>query len=325
MSRSPLLIVVCTLLITLSARAAPAWEAKPLREVAVHPERSAQAQVVSLNTARLSAEIAARIEALPVGPGQVIRRGAVVARLDCRDHEIAADQAQAQLDAAKARARLATQHLDRARHLVGEGFISRELLDGRQAEHEAATAAVAVAHSAVQAARRRVEKCVVRAPFPAIVAERLGQVGEMTSPGSPLVSLIDTSRIEVRAEIQTTDAASLAGAAEIRFGLDGEDYPLRLIRLSPAIDPASRLRQARLRFSGRSAPVGSSGRLLWRDPTMHLPAQLIVRRGGRLGVFVEERGQPRFHPLPAAQEGRPVPAGGLAPDSRIVVRGQGAL
>jgi RND family efflux transporter MFP subunit len=311
--------------VSLPLGAAPAWEAKPLREIALQPERTAQAQVVSLNTTRMSAEIAAPILALAVEPGQVVRRGEVLARLDCRDHEIALRRAQSQLDASSARARLAALQLERARRLLSENFVSRDLLDTRQAEDEAARAAVAVDRAALEGARRQVDKCVVHAPFPAIVTERLGQVGEMAAPGSPLVALIDTSRIEVRAEVQAADAASLATARDIRFSLDGEVYPLRLTRLSPAIDPASRLRQARLRFSGRVAPVGASGRLVWSDAAPHLPPELLVRRGGRLGVYTESGGQPRFHPLPAAQEGRPARAEGLSADSRIVVRGQGAL
>lgn len=325
MSRTAPLIFACALLAALPVWAAPAWEARPLKEVAELPERTAQAQVVSLNTTRMSAEIAAPILALPVEPGQVIRRGEVLARLDCRDHEIAARRAESQLEASTARARLAALQLERAQRLLAENFISRDLIDARQAEHDAARAAVAVDRSALEAARRQVEKCVVRAPFRAIVAERLGQVGEMTAPGSPLLALIDTSRIEVRAEVQAADAGSLTTARELRFRLDGEAYPVRLARLSPAIDPASRLREARLRFTGRSAPVGASGRLIWREAAAHLPPELLVRRGAQLGVFVEAAGRPRFHPLPAAQEGRPARAEGLGADSRIVVRGQGAL
>jgi RND family efflux transporter MFP subunit len=325
MSRTAPLFLACALLAALPSRAAPTWGARPLREVAIFPERSAQAQVVSLNTTRLAAEIAAPVQALPVEPGQTIRRGEVVARLDCRDYELAARRAAAQLEANAARERLAALQLERAQRLVAENFISRDLLDTRQAEHDAARAAVAVERAALETARRQVEKCVLRAPFPAIVAERLAQVGEMAAPGSPLVALIDTSRIEVRAEVQAADAGSLMRARQLRLRLDGEDYPLRLARLSPAIEPASRLRQARLRFGAKTAPVGASGRVIWRDASPHLPAELLVRRGGRLGVYTASDGRPRFHPLPAAEEGRPARADGLTPESRIVVRGQNAL
>lgn len=71
------------LLPVLLAHALPAfaWEAKPLREIAVYPERTAQAQVVSLNESRIAAELTARIVKLAVEPGQRIARGALIAQL----------------------------------------------------------------------------------------------------------------------------------------------------------------------------------------------------------------------------------------------------
>jgi len=56
----------------------------------------------------------------------------------------------------------------------------------------------------------------------------------------------------------------------------------------------------------------------------HVPAEFVVRREGKLGVFLDERGLARFHTLAEAQEGRPAPAD-LAPGTRIVVAGQLAL
>jgi hypothetical protein len=64
--------------------------------------------------------------------------------------------------------------------------------------------------------------------------------------------------------------------------------------------------------------------VIWRESRPHLPADLVVRREGELGVFVEAQGIVRFHPLAEAQEGRPAPVD-LAPGARIVVAGQLAL
>lgn len=93
MSPAFTILFACALPASLTVLAAPAWESKHLREIALQPQRSAQAQVVSLNTTRMTAEIAGPIQALPVEPGQVVRRGEVLARLDCRNHEIAAHAA----------------------------------------------------------------------------------------------------------------------------------------------------------------------------------------------------------------------------------------
>lgn len=315
------------LALSLSAWALPAlaWEAKPLGEIALYPQRAAQAQVVSLNESRLAAELSARVVSLPVEPGQSIARGAVVARLDCRDYELAVQGARAAMQAAEARARLMALQHARAVKLAGEGFLSAEALDSRQAELDALRAEVAVHGASLESARAATGKCVIRAPFPAIVVERLAQEGELATPGAPLVRLFDTSRIEVRAEVQVADAADLAAARDLRLVTPEASYELRLIRLSPAVTQSTRLIQARLRFSAAAARPGSSGRVVWRSGLPHVPPTLLVRRQGQLGVFVVDGATPRFVALPGAQEGRPARAEGLRADSRVVVSGFGRL
>lgn len=319
--------VACLSFVILALLALPAhaWEAKTLQEIALYPARSAQAQVVSLNESRLAAEIPGRITSLPLEPGQRVARGALVARLDCSDHDLTVERARAAVQASEARARLAALQFERARKLATENFLSRDALDTRAAEQDAARAEVAVNAASLKTAEATRRKCAIHAPFPAIVMERLAQEGELAAPGTPLVSLLDTSRIEVKAEVQEADAAGLQRVGKAEFVNPGGRWPLRLVRLSPAVGKTSRLLEARLRFTGPAAASGSNGQVVWSTPEPHVPASVVVRRNGGLGVFLASGKSTRFHPLPAAQEGRPARAEGLRGTDRIVISGQGAL
>ncbi|MEW6678947.1 MAG: efflux RND transporter periplasmic adaptor subunit [Pseudomonadota bacterium] len=306
-----------------------AWESRPLADLAVYPARSAQAQVVSLNESRVAAEIAAPILRLVPEPGQVLAKGALLAELDCRDYKLAAESAQAALAAAQAQARLAGQQRERAVQLAQQNFISRDLLDTRETEWAAARAQVAVQQAAEKTARRQVDKCVVRAPFPALVLERLAQEGEMAAPGTPLLRLLDRSRIQVKAEVREADGADLAQARDVALVTPAGRHPLRLLRVSPAVASATRLAEARFTFAGESAPPGASGQIRWTSRIPHLPPELLVRRGGRLGIYVATAGDtksaPRFQALEGAEEGRPARVADLPLDTAIVVKGAGAL
>jgi RND family efflux transporter MFP subunit len=309
---------------TAAAQDKPAVTVRPLAEVAIHPERDAAAQAVSLNESRISAEIAGRIEAVPVEVGQRLEKGAVIARIDCLDHELSRDRARAALAAVRSRLALAEQQLGRAKELSAKGFFAEEALAARSTEAAVLHADRAQAEVQLAAAERAIGKCVVRSPFPAIVRERLGRVGELAAPGTPLAALVDAGRIEVAAQVQAKDTPSLERAAEVRFLGPRGALPVALERVSPAIDPQTRAVDARLRFTGAAAAAGASGRIVWRDGDAHLPPELVVRRAGRLGVFVDDAGTARFHALAEAQEGRParvdLPAG-----ARLVVKGQVAL
>lgn len=301
----------------------PTVTTRLIEAIALHPQREAPAQAVSLNRAKLSAEVASRITRIDVEPGQRIARGTVVARLDCGDLDLAVRRAQATLASTQARLALAQQQVQRSRELAAQNFISNEALDARQTELAVIAADVRVGEAALASAQRDVNKCTVRAPFPAIVEARLAQVGEWATPGFPLVELTDTSRLQLAAQLQASDADTLRG--NLRFSSQGRDYPVKLLRVSPALDPASRTREARLSFGAPAPNPGSFGVLRWQDPRRWLAPGIVVRRGSQLGVFVAANDVARFVALPGAQEGRPVLADTLPAGTRVIVEGHLAL
>ena len=320
--------IVLTLLALLCT---PAFAATPvvvkslaLSEVAVHPQREASAQAVSLNLAKLSAELTARIDSIPVEPGQRISKGAIIAKLDCADTQIAAQRAQAALESAQARLKLAQQQLQRSRELAARHFISPAALDAKLTDLEVAAADVKLSTASRAAARRDVGKCTLHSPYPAIVEARLAQVGELASPGTPIVQLWDTSRMQLSVQLQQADAEWLHQAQAV-FVSQGDEFRVKLLRVSPAVNLAARTREARFSF-GKTVPApGSNGVLRWRDPRAYVPADYLVMRNRQLGVFVINGKAARFVPLAEAQEGRPAPAAGLADNARLITDGRFAL
>lgn len=304
--------------------AAPTFVSATVAEVAIHPERSAPAAVVGKHEARLSAEVAATIQALPVDVGQTVRKGAVVARLDPRDAELALERAAAVQAQAQAGLALARAQYERARTLREKNFLSAEALNLRATEQVAAQADLRAANAQLETARRVLDKHTLRAPFAAVVRTRSGQVGELATPGTALLTLVTERELELAAQLQPHTAASLQAAAAPRFVSQDNAYALKLLRISPAVDRASRSVEARLAFVGLPPAAGSEGRLVWRETQAYLPAELLVQRAGHLGVFVAVDGKARFHALPQAQEGRPA-ALDLPAETQVVTQGRHAL
>ena len=307
-----------------AAKASPAAiVTHPLRELAIYPERTAPAQSLAPNESKLSAEIAARILALPYDAGQTVRKGEVVARLDPRDFELAVAKARAGIAAVEARIALAESQLKRAKALEQQKFIAEEIVTQRETELAVQRAELAVQQANLAAAGRDLDKTTVRAPFDAIVKQRHAGVGELAAPGAALVTLVDRAQPEVSAQVQFQDSQSLRDASSAVFSA-GIEYPVKLTRISPAVDRQSRTVEVRLAFGDRAAPPGTSGRLVWRDTRPHIPPEYLVRREGALGVFVIAGNAPTFVPLPDAQEGRPAPVA-LPPDVKIVTDGRNTL
>jgi len=350
----------------------------PLAELAIYPERSAPAAVIGRDEARISAEVAATILALPVEVGQRVRKGAMIARLDPRDAELALERAAAALAQAEAHHAQAQAQLERARTLREKNFYSAEALTLRETGLAVAAADLRAARAQRDTARRHLDKHTLAAPFDAIVRARPGQTGELATPGMPLLTLVSADALELSARLQPRDADSLAvapaptnvppharntrslpptggasawggpaptnvppharntrslpptggasawGGPAPTFVTSDASYEMKLLRISPALDRDTRSREARLAFVDAPPPVGSEGRLRWRETQAHVPAELLVRRDERLGVFVAPAGIARFHVLEHAQEGRPA-AIDLPGDTPVVVQGRHAL
>lgn len=295
-----------------------------LADAAVTVEGSAPAEVEALARTRVVARLSADVIELPHEIGERVERGATVARLDCTDYETALEQAEARLAELRARRRLANVRLERTRKLREREAVSADRLDEMDAERDALEASARAQRARVRAARRDVERCTVAAPFAGLVVARPGEPGAFVQPGSPLVELVASDRIELRARVTETDARALSAARRAWFTANGQRHLVERIGIVEAADTRSRTRGARFRFNGTPPLPGTAGRVRWVAHERAVPADLLVRRDGRLGVFVVRDGRARFHALPEAIEGRPAPTD-LSPDSRLVIRGRYGL
>ena len=293
-------------------------------DLAFQPGREAPATAQGKNEARLAAEVTARIVAIAVDTGDAVKAGQVLVRLDPTDARLALARADAGLAQAEARLAQAEAQLKRAHSLREKNFISIEALTLRETEAASARADVQAARAGRDAARRSLEKCTVAAPFAGVVRSRTAQLGELASPGTPLLNLADTTDIHLVAQVQARDAAGLQATGKAEFIGAGRSHALEPLRVSSAVQREARTVEARFRFTSAPPAPGTEGRLSWKDPAWHLPPEYVLRRNGRYGVFVADGARVRFTELPEAQEGRPAPAR-LPPDTLIVTRGRHAL
>lgn len=304
--------------------AGPRIEVQPATAIALPDRHSASATVLAPNDAQIAAEVSATISAIHVEAGRQVERGGLLVSLDERDARLGLQQAEAQLKAAQARLTLATQRAERGRSLRAARHISEDELLALETGLDAADAEVALARAARNAAARQLEKCSIRAPFDGVVLERQAQVGALAAPGTPLLRLVSTAAAEVEAQIAPESAVDLKQAGSIHFESRGQRHSLRLLALSPVLERSARTRLARFAFVEGAAPAGSTGQVEWVGPRLLLPAELLVKRDGHLGAFIDENGTARFVPTFDAQEGRPfrleLPAG-----ARVVTRGQQGL
>ena len=112
---------------------------------------------------------------------------------------------------------------------------------GKQEQLKTAQAQVAAAQAQYRSAAAQVSYSEIASPITGVIADRPLYAGEMAAPGSPLLMVMDTSRVVARANIPQALTANIGigNAAVIRLTDGGTEVPARVTVVSPATDPAS--------------------------------------------------------------------------------------
>jgi RND family efflux transporter MFP subunit len=309
---------------------APAAEqvtVRPFSEVAIYLEHQTAATAASLDNTVLAAEISARVTRLAALPGQAVAAGDLLVELDGSEYQIGLESARARLQTSEAALDMAQIRAERARRLAPDNFVSEDQLLEAETNLRLARAERSAAQAEVRRAELLLARTRITAPFAGAVTERMVSPGTLAGPGTALLSLVAIDGLEVSAMVPPAQVAGLLDARQVVFESEGQQWPVRLARMAPVIDPLSRGREARLVFIDEAPPSGAQGRLRWTDARPALPKDFIVQRNGQLGVLwlQDNSAEVRFHPLPGADAGRPFRPQDLALDALLIDQGRRQL
>ena len=276
-----------------------------------------------------------QVVAVLVEPGQWVRAGQVLAVIDRSVQTQQASSQVAQIDVARANARLAQANLDRALKLVERGFISKAEIDRLTATRDAAVAQVRVANAQLGVLNAQVRRLNVVAPAAGLVLERRVEPGQIVSAGSGvLFRLAKGGEMELEAQLGENDLASLSQ------GVSAEVIPVgtqkvftgQVWQIAPIIDPASRQGTARiaLAYAPELRPGGFASATI-KSGTMVapvLPESAIL--SDAQGSYVYIVGANNKVERRAVKQGRVTPNGiviteGLSGSERVVLRAGGFL
>ena len=243
----PLFFILSIILSTNNYAATPVTF-KALKDIAIYPEVSIPATAISLNDAKISSEVRARVKTIPVLVGNTVKQGDVLVELNTKDYKLNLQRAKVALKGIESRRKLAAYQHKQAESLFKNKAISDELLQKRKAELTTLMSEKEIQQVNVKIAQQELNKCIVRAPFDAVVTERLAQEGELANHGTPLIKIVDISRIEISVKIQPQDIYSFKHAGLFEFETSQKLFKVKLRKLNTIIDPVQRNREARLLF-----------------------------------------------------------------------------
>ena len=276
----------------------------PVHAITIEPQRVvprsfATSELLANRHANLRSETAGRVVAVFVEPGERVEEGQVLLRLDVGRPASAVQAANASVAQTEARLNQARRELARTEKLVNTGGLPEQRLDDADDSVQLALAARDAARAEARLARRGLTEAVVRAPFAGTVVDRTVELGEYLAPGSPLLSLADTSVLKARVLLDPREALDVSvGSRAIvtAYARPDEEYGGEVVRVGDVVDPRTRRLPVEIEIDehGSRLRPGLVARFSVQtgDPitVVQVPLDGVFERFGSQHVYVIEEG-----------------------------------
>jgi cobalt-zinc-cadmium efflux system membrane fusion protein len=290
--------------------------------------------------ARVAPRIEGRILSAPAKLGDRVRAGQTLATLDSVDvAEAHATWVQSQTEL-----RIAEADFKRAESLNAEEIIPRKDFLRAQADRDKAAAAVRNAADRLRllggaqaASGSAVAGFAVTAPFAGTVIEKKVTLGELGSPGEPMFTIADLSRVWIQADLPEAALAKVRMGANAKVTVTaypGETFSGRVGHIGAMLDKETRTIAARIEVAnadGRLKPemfatatIEAGGD---KREVIALPDAAIVLLEGQPTVFVYEQGAYEARQVDPGERvgGRTVLKSGVKAGDQVVTSGAYAL
>jgi RND family efflux transporter MFP subunit len=248
-------------------------------------------------TASVSTRIMAMVTAVRAQTGDAVGAGQALLEIDPQAARGQLSQAEGALAQARAGLALAERNYQRFEALAESDAASELELDMARMQYEQASGAVAQAEGGVAAASSVAGDSRVVAPFAGRVVRRMVEVGDLATPGRPLMTIESqgTGRLAlaipegVMAQAGLDIGDSLAVTLDSRSDLGAVEAVI--VEMSPGADPASHSFQVKAALPLDGIPSGASGRArveIGRRTVVAVPQAAVLRKGGLSLVVVRD-------------------------------------
>ncbi|MBK8996700.1 MAG: efflux RND transporter periplasmic adaptor subunit [Myxococcales bacterium] len=278
--------------------------------------------------AEIAADTAGKVLKTYVERGDVVAKGALLARLDSRENAMHAAEASAAAEAALTQEQHQKLECQRSEKLLAQKVISRAEHDRQRASCDSSAAATRAAKARAARAGKEVGDSSIRAPFAGIVVERSVAAGELVVPGRRIAVLVQRDPLRVELAVPEAAVTKIGKGQAVWFSvapLPAERFRAEVRYVGPVLDQKSRnlivealveSDDARLlpgMFATARLPVGEQR---WAS----IPATAVTGRSESPRVFVVQNGklQERLVQLGERDGDRVAVLKGLARGERIV-------
>ena len=261
-----------------------------------------QGSVRSRQAVKILPRLNARILEMAVHPGDRLKKGQIIARLDDRDLRAAHNAATAAQQAANAEAERASSDEKRISDLYQQQAATRQNYELALANAQAARAHAKQAASNAAQSQVLLNENLIIAPFDGTVGERFQDPGDMASTAQALVTFYQAEDLRLETSIAGQCAAEVQLGQVVPVRIEGLNETINgtIDEIAPDLDPISHSRLLKIKLPiNPQIQHGQFGWLVLGCQSQHsallIPASAIVHFGQleTVRVVVNNRVQTR--------------------------------
>jgi membrane fusion protein, multidrug efflux system len=280
--------------------------------------------------------VSAYVGTVLVRPGANVKRGQVLATLDCRYASAASKAMAARAAALEARQSAAQHETNRTKELTAGGFASPNEIEQLSSRAESERSEVESLQASLIDRKIEVDDCILRAPFDGEVSERYVDPGAYLRPGEPVALVLDRNTLRVTADAPESDFAVLTPGVAVEIELEATHQKLaaHISRRAPGADAITRTVHFEVDVPNPEhlLPTGATARVSLHvggaRPAVRIPLHAATVRGDKASIYLVEGGRAKRVEAPVLGE-----SGGdlfldptiVKPGSAVVIEGRALL
>jgi membrane fusion protein, multidrug efflux system len=241
------------------------------------------AQVLPQQQATLYAKVSGYLQSIRVDKGDHVKAGAVLAHVEVPELQSSRAKQQAELRTAEAEYGRLQESLQRAPDLVVPQMVDQ------------ARGRMEISRASLEQSETMLRYATLTAPFAGVITQRMVDPGALIQAGTPVVTLMDFSRVRLQVAVPELEASRVAVGQPVSVStenLPGAQLEGKVSRFAYALDTSSRtmlaevtLENPRLELRPGMLVTAKLG-IERRDEAMLIPADALVLEKTNAFVYV---------------------------------------
>ncbi|MBU0482555.1 MAG: efflux RND transporter periplasmic adaptor subunit [Proteobacteria bacterium] len=243
-------------------------------------QNEATGTIEAVHQATIASKVTGTIEKLPVDLGSTVKKGDLLLRLSAGEISARAAQAEAQLEQAR-------RNLEREKRLLEKEASTPETVKSMEDGFR-------VAEAAYREAQTMFGYTTITAPFDGVISGKNIQIGDLATPGTPLLVIENNRKLQVVASVPEELALQIkiGDRLPVRGATAAPDKTGVVSEIAPSSDPQTRTTTVKLKIEDISGlRPGQYVRIVLPGVSVNaylVPAMAISRYGQMERLFVVE-------------------------------------